>query len=76
MADADRRARAEARRTRVTLRKSQLRSREDDLCPIHGPEAVSLVYRLTRESWSLSGLPEPDYSRRDTPWRFVPDGSR
>jgi hypothetical protein len=72
MIDADRRARAEARRGRIVLRKARLQAVEEDLSPVRGAEAVSLVHRLTREAWSLSGKPEPAYSRRETPWRFVP----
>ncbi len=72
MGEKDRRARAEARRRRLILRKSRLQATEEDLSPLHGVEAVALVYRLTRESWSLSGKEVPTYTRRDTPWRFVP----
>jgi hypothetical protein len=72
MAEADRRARAEARRAHVILHKSTLLEIEDDLTPIRGDEAVSLVHRLTREAWSLAGLDLPTYSRKDTPCRFVP----
>ncbi len=72
MDGADRRARAEARRARVILRKSRLQATEEDLTPVRGVEAVSLVHRLTREAWSLSGMPEPSYTRAETPWRFVP----
>jgi hypothetical protein len=71
-ADADRRARAEARKKRAILRKTTLSEREHDLSPITGAEAVSLVDRLTRESWSLAGLPEPTYTRSEIPIRFVP----
>ncbi len=56
----------------MILRKSGLRATEEDLCPVHGAEAVSLVYRLTREAWSLAGLAEPSYTRQATPWRFLP----
>ena len=54
------------------LRKSRLGPTEEDLSPVRGAEAVSLVYRLSREAWSLAGLEEPTYTRRETPWRFVP----
>jgi hypothetical protein len=54
------------------LRKSRLGPTEEDLSPLRGAEAVSLVYRLSLEAWSLAGLEEPTYTRRETPWRFVP----
>jgi hypothetical protein len=60
----------------VTLRTSRLHAAEEDLSPVRGAEAVSLVHRLTREAWSLSGMEEPSYTRRETPWRFVPRVSR
>jgi hypothetical protein len=69
--DDERRARAAARRLRAVLRKSTLQAREHDFDPIHGPSALSLVTRLTDESWSLSGLPWPSYSRQETPYRFI-----
>jgi hypothetical protein len=72
MAEADRRARALARATRAVLHRTRLQDREHDLDPIRGPEAVSLVDRLTRESWSAAGLPYPTYERSEIPVRFVP----
>ncbi len=57
----------------MTLSKSRL-GEEEDLHPIRGGEALSLVTRLTAESWSLSGRRLPDYSRREIPCRFVPGG--
>lgn len=71
MSDDDRRARAEARRLSAVLRKGTLQAREHDFDPVSGPAALSLVTRLTDESWSLSGLPWPSYSRREVPLRFV-----
>jgi hypothetical protein len=68
----DREARAAARRTRAVLRKAVLQRDEQDLSPITGVEAVSLVWRLTRESWQQAGRSEPVYGRRDIPVRFVP----
>jgi hypothetical protein len=76
MPDSDRRARAVARQARVVLRKSRLQATEEDLSPVWGAEAVSLVYRLSREAWSLSGMEEPSYSRPETPCRFVPSMPR
>lgn len=45
---------------------------EVDLDPLSGEAAVSLVRRLTLESWSLAGLPLPEYTRAAIPVRFVP----
>ncbi len=72
MDSADRRSRAEARHDRVTLRKSRLSSREEDLSPVFGAEAIALAQRLTEESWSLSGQELPGYTRDHIPWRFIP----
>ena len=72
MSDADRRARAVARASRVVLHKAQLQDREADLCPVRGAEALSLVHALTQEGWSLAGLPQPSYTRAEIPCRFVP----
>ena len=71
MSDEERRARAEARRLRAVLRKGTLQAHEHDLDPISGPSALSLVMRLTNESWTLAGLPWPSYARREIPCRFV-----
>ncbi len=71
MDEAARHARAEARRRRITLRKTRLRDPELDDAPVRGAEAVSLVHRLTLESWALAGLELPTYSREATPIRFV-----
>ena len=56
----------------MTLRKGRLQAREEDLSPIAGAEAVSLVQKLTDESWALAGLPFPSYTRAEIPCRFVP----
>jgi hypothetical protein len=72
MSDAGRRERAEARRARAILRKSRLGPLEADLSPIRGVEALSLVHQLTMESWALSRREEPQYTREQIPWRFVP----
>lgn len=72
MSDADRTARADARRRRAVLRRTRLERREHDLTPIDGAAALSLVDALTRESWSESGKPLPTYSRTEVPIRFVP----
>jgi hypothetical protein len=72
MEDANRRARAEARKTRAILNKARLAPRETDLTPIAGADAISLVASLTRESWSLAGRDDPTYTRREIPCRMVP----
>jgi hypothetical protein len=72
MEDPGRRARAEDRLTRAILHRTRLSSEEVDLSPIRGAEAISLVARLTRESWSLAKREEPKYSRQQIPCRFVP----
>jgi len=72
VANSDRRSRAESRRSRVVLHKTLLHGGDADLASVRGPEAVSLVHRLTRESWSLAGLSVPSYTRSETPIRFVP----
>ena len=72
MEDVGRRQRAEARRARAVLHKTHLSPNEPDLAPVCGPDAMSLVMHLTRESYSLAGLEEPKYTRDQTPYRFVP----
>ena len=56
----------------MTIRKSHLGEPEVDLSPISGADAISLVYRLTRASYSLAGQPEPTYPREHIPCKFVP----
>jgi hypothetical protein len=72
MSTSERQKRAEARRTRAVLNKTHLNATEADLSPISGANAISLAVRLTIESWSLTGEPEPDYTRDRIPCRFVP----
>jgi hypothetical protein len=71
MSRTDRDARARARSRVAVLRKTRLDD-DTDPSPIHGADAVSLVTRLTIESWSLAGLEIPAYRRAETPYRFVP----
>jgi hypothetical protein len=71
MEDPGRLARAEDRRKRAMLRRTRL-SDAADPSPIRGVEALSLLARLTRESWSLAGLEEPSYTRAQIPCRCVP----
>ena len=44
----------------------------DDLV-VEGVEALSLLTKLTRESWALARRPWPDYPREQTPIAFVPN---
>jgi hypothetical protein len=64
--------RAQARRGRITLRKTRLGEPEADFSPVFGAEAVSLVCRLTRASYSLAGYSHPVYTRQQIPCRFLP----
>lgn len=56
----------------MRLRRTSLTEGEVDLDPIRGDAAVSLVWSLSRECWSLSGSPVADYTRDRIPIRFVP----
>ena len=69
MTEAERRA--QARGERMTLRKSHLGEPEVDFSPVFGADAISLVYRLTRASYSLAGYTRPSYSRDHIPCKFV-----
>lgn len=69
MTDAEKRA--HARQARMSLRKTHLGEREVDFSPVFGAEAVSLVHRLTRMSYSLAGHPMSKSSRAEMPCRFV-----
>jgi len=72
--------RADARRERMILRKTSLGEPELDLSPVFGGEAISLVYRLTRASYSLANRPRPAYTpaytRDQIPCVFVPRSPR
>lgn len=56
----------------MTLRKGRVGEPEADLSPVFGVEAISLVYRLTRTSYSLAGHPQPAYPRERIPCKFMP----
>ena len=71
-AEMARRRRADARRITASLYRGRLQKEERDLSPLCGPEALTLVTRLTREGWSLSGRSVATYSRDSLPYRFVP----
>ena len=64
--------RARERRKIAVLAKGRIRTGEQDLHPVRGEEAISLLTRLTEEIWSISGLPRPTYSRTQIPCRFLP----
>lgn len=68
--DAERHARAAARRDRIVIRKTLLGEGDEFDLTQHG-EAISLVTVLTREGWAMAGRHWPDYGRTDTPYRFV-----
>jgi hypothetical protein len=72
MDNVNRKARAERRRQSAVLVRSKLQVFEDDLTPIRGVDAISLVWPLTLESWSLARLDNPSYERATTPYRFMP----
>jgi hypothetical protein len=55
----------------MILRKARVGEPEVDLSPVFGAEAVSLVYGLTRMSYSLAGQPLPVQDRAQMPCRFV-----
>ena len=71
MSDAERKLRAEERRGRMVITRCDLEDSDIDPNPTFGAEAISLAAVLTRESWSMSGRPLPDYSRAKTPYKFV-----
>lgn len=71
MSGIDRKLRAEQRRIRAVIGRSRFGEIESDDVPIRGVDAISLVTALTREAWSLSGRIWPDYTRENTPYRFV-----
>lgn len=64
-------ARAAARRATMVVRKTRL-GEELDFTPVAGPEALSLVTRLTLECWAMRGEPCPPLDRRTLRVRFVP----
>jgi hypothetical protein len=74
--EARRRKRAGARKGHFVIHRARLAPIEHDPSPVRGAEAISLVSRLTRESWSLGGLELPAYPRSATPFRFVPGRPR
>lgn len=70
MSDDARRARARARRQRMTVLFAPADA-TDDAAPLRGAEAMAHAVELSRMAWLLSGRPLPEYSRADMPIRFV-----
>jgi hypothetical protein len=74
--DSDRRRRAEHRRRTAVLHRVTLGGVEPDPSPVSGVAGLSLVERLTRESWTAAGRPFPRYDRARIPVSFVPRRSK
>lgn len=74
--DQERELRAAERRGRAVIRRVSLEDDTPDPDVVQGADAISLVTQLTRTSWSLSGRPWPEYTRSETPYRFVPWGQK
>jgi hypothetical protein len=73
MGSEERKIRARQRRQSAVITRAELMDAESGLETLRGPEAMSLAWRLTREAWSLSGQPWPDYDRASIPHRFKPE---
>ncbi|HVO45864.1 MAG TPA: hypothetical protein VMT29_05960 [Steroidobacteraceae bacterium] len=73
MDESGRKLRAAQRRRTMILTLGSSGHREPDPMPLSGLAAVSLVQQLTRECWALAGKGIPDYTREQTPMRFVPE---
>lgn len=71
VSEATRKLRAKERRARAVISRQRFGDTEVETLPIYGVEAMSLVTRLTKEAWSLSGRALPDYNRANTSYRFV-----
>ena len=56
----------------MVLHKTRLGHREVDFTPVRGAAALSLVTRLTVESFSLARLEPAGHSRQSVTVRFVP----
>ena len=68
----DRAYRAQQRRLTATLHRGKVGGIEPDPVPLDGSDAISLVERLTLESWAAAGKVMPKYSREQIPIAFVP----
>jgi hypothetical protein len=67
----ERRRRAEERRANMTVRRTSLEAGEEDLSPVFGEDAISLLTRLSRESFQMTGADVPTYARDAIPCVFV-----
>jgi hypothetical protein len=72
MDDRERKFRADRRRRTAILNRASLGHTEQDLTPVSGFAALTLVQQLTRECWALAGNEMPKYTRRETPIKFIP----
>ena len=75
MDDPSRKQRALARTTWVVSKHKLAEGPEDELDDLlattTASERVAMVWRLTRDAWSLAGMPIPDYARSEAPGRVV-----
>lgn len=67
----ERRQRAEERRAKMTVRRTSLEAGEEDLNPVFGEDAISLLTQLSRESFQMAGMDVPSYARNAIPCVFV-----
>ncbi len=67
----ERRRRAEERRAKMTVRRTSLEAGEEDLNPVFGEDAISLLTQLSRESFQMTGAAMPSYGRDAIPCVFV-----
>jgi hypothetical protein len=63
--------RARRRRETMILRRVSLEAGEEDLTPVFGEDAISLLTQLTRESFGLGGADVPPYTRAQIPCVFL-----
>jgi hypothetical protein len=73
MSDLGRKLRAARRRKTAILNRASLKVTEQDLTPISGVAAISLVRQLAQECWALGGQQAPEYSRDEIPIKFLPN---
>jgi hypothetical protein len=69
--EAERKKRADKRRKTMKVRFTTLDD-ETDPWPVYGVEGISLVTRLTRDTWNLARKPWPAYDREHMPVRCLP----
>ena len=68
----ERKKRAARRAETITISKGKLGGPSVDFSPVMGSAALSLATQLSRESFSVARLDSHQYSRAETPVRFVP----